>query len=117
MFRARLKEGYTTEQIIQAVQNCFNDQYHKENPNYLTPEFILRNDKLDKYVNYTKVTTSTGVQFPNFWTKENEKKFSHDPKLLASFWAHLRKRGWVPVKGEGQYKTTVTHWELKGQAA
>lgn len=51
---ARLKDGYTLEQIITAVQNCNSDQYHKENPQYLTPEFILRVDKLEKYLNYQK---------------------------------------------------------------
>lgn len=49
--KARLTEGYTLEQILTATKNCFADPYHKENPKYLTPEFILRADKLDKYLN------------------------------------------------------------------
>ncbi len=51
---ARIKDGYTLEQITAAIENCKSDQYHKENPQYLTPEFILRSDKLEKYLNYQK---------------------------------------------------------------
>lgn len=49
--KTRLTEKYTLEQILRAVQNCFNDPYHKEHTHYLTPEFILRTDKLEKYLN------------------------------------------------------------------
>lgn len=53
-FNARLKDGYTLEQITQAVTNCLQDEFHKQNPHYLTPEFITRVDKLEKYINYQK---------------------------------------------------------------
>jgi len=46
---ARLKEGYTKQDIWNAILNCFNDPYHKENPKYLTLEFISRSDKMEKY--------------------------------------------------------------------
>jgi len=47
---ARLKDGYTKEDISKAIKNCMNDEYHKEiNLKYLTPEFITRSDKLSKY--------------------------------------------------------------------
>lgn len=50
--RARLKEGYSKEDIVNAVINCFNDAYHKEHGHkYLTLEFITRADKLEKYSN------------------------------------------------------------------
>lgn len=52
-FNARIKEGFKVEQMLLAATNCLNDPYHKENPHYLTPEFILRSDKLDKYLNYS----------------------------------------------------------------
>jgi uncharacterized phage protein (TIGR02220 family) len=51
-FFARLKQGYTPEQFGLAIVNCFNDKFHVENPMYLTPEFITRQDKLEKYLNY-----------------------------------------------------------------
>jgi hypothetical protein len=49
-FSARLKENYTLADFEMAIKNCFNDQYHKENPHYLTLEFITRPDKLQKYM-------------------------------------------------------------------
>lgn len=46
---ARLKDGYTKADLVLAITNCFNDDYHKENPKYLTLEFITRPDKMQKY--------------------------------------------------------------------
>jgi hypothetical protein len=49
-FLLRLKEGYSKQNILDAIENCFNDSYHKEtNHKYLTLEFISRADKLEKY--------------------------------------------------------------------
>lgn len=48
---ARLKDGYTLDDIKNAITNCSKDKYHIENPQYLTLEFITRSDKLEKYVN------------------------------------------------------------------
>lgn len=51
---ARLKEGYTSRDIFLALKNAMADQYHQEsNFKYLTPEFILRSDKLEKFLNAT----------------------------------------------------------------
>jgi len=62
MFSARLKEGFTKEQFCRAIANCKNDKWHIENPQYLTIEFILRNDKLEKYLNIVpEPTKSTGL--------------------------------------------------------
>lgn len=47
---ARLSEGFTIDEILKAVENCKNDKYHMENPKYLTPEFITRADKLQKFL-------------------------------------------------------------------
>lgn len=47
--KARLKEGYSKQDLWNAIVNCFNDPYHKENPRYLTLEFISRSDKMEKY--------------------------------------------------------------------
>jgi uncharacterized phage protein (TIGR02220 family) len=49
-FKARIKEGYTKEDICKAVINCSKDKFHIENPKYLTPEFISRADKLALYL-------------------------------------------------------------------
>ena len=53
--KTRLTEGYTLEQILVATKNCFNDPFHKQNTHYLTPDFILRVDKLEKYLNIKRV--------------------------------------------------------------
>jgi len=55
---ARLKEGFTIEDIETAIINCMKDEYHINNPKYLTPEFITRSDKLQKYLNAEPKTTA-----------------------------------------------------------
>lgn len=57
---ARLKDGYTKEDIINAIINAINDDYHKEtNYKYLTPEFFSRAEIIDKYRAVTKQKTTT----------------------------------------------------------
>lgn len=54
---ARLKEGYTKDDIANAIYNCFHDPYHKETGHkYLTLEFISRGDKLEKYSTISKLS-------------------------------------------------------------
>lgn len=58
---------YTKKQIIQAVQNAHKDQFHIETKfKHLTPEFILRTDKIEKFLNVS-ANTSQGYspQIPN----------------------------------------------------
>jgi uncharacterized phage protein (TIGR02220 family) len=50
-FDLLLSGGYKLIEIEKAIGNCFADDYHQKNPQYLTPEFILREDKLEKYLN------------------------------------------------------------------
>jgi uncharacterized phage protein (TIGR02220 family) len=50
-FNARIKEGKTINDFKKAIYECFNDKFHKENLKYLTPEFITRADKLERYMN------------------------------------------------------------------
>ena len=51
-YLARLKEGYTKDDILKAITNAVNSDYHKgENFTYLTPEFFSRSETLDKYSN------------------------------------------------------------------
>jgi len=57
---ARLKEGYSIEEILTATKACFNDEWHKKNPKYLTPEFITRSDKLQKYLNDARIQDNQG---------------------------------------------------------
>jgi len=62
-FNARLREGYTKEDIMKAIRNCSVDKYHIENPKYLTPEFISRPDKMEKYAN----ATAQIIRLPDDW--------------------------------------------------
>ena len=71
-YYARLKEGYTKDDILNAIINAINSDYHKENSfKYLTPEFFSRADKLNMYSsinnkpkeNNTKSLIPKGVSF------------------------------------------------------
>ena len=50
-FSARLKDGYTLDDFKKAILAASKDKYLKENPQYLTPEYITRPVQLDKWIN------------------------------------------------------------------
>ena len=51
-YLARLKDGYSKQDILDAVSNSIKSDFHKEkNFKYLTPEFFSRSETLDKYSN------------------------------------------------------------------
>ena len=51
-FIARIKQGYTSSQMLEALEKAVIDVYHIDTKfKYLTPEFITRQDKLDKWLN------------------------------------------------------------------
>lgn len=56
-FNARREEGYTLDTILEAARNARATQYHQQNPQYLTPEFITRSAKLQQYNVPKEVTT------------------------------------------------------------
>jgi uncharacterized phage protein (TIGR02220 family) len=58
-----LKEGYTKDDIRRAISNCAKDPFHIDNPKYLTPEFISRIDKIEKYAN----ATTRQIKLPDDW--------------------------------------------------
>ena len=59
-FNARLKDGFTKEDIFKAIKNCYSDDWHiKNNHQYLTLEFISRADKLDKFSQIETINTSS----------------------------------------------------------
>ena len=61
-YKARLKEGYKKEDIINAIENCKENKYHKDNNyQYCTPEYFSRSETLDKYANRTIVTESDSI--------------------------------------------------------
>jgi uncharacterized phage protein (TIGR02220 family) len=61
-YKARIKEGYTIDDIHNAIKNCQANAYHKDNNyQYCTPEFFSRADILDKYSDRTIVTESDAI--------------------------------------------------------
>lgn len=57
-FLARLKDGFTIEQFEQAIENIKNDPYHIETGyKHITPEFVCRIDKLEKFINASSGTS------------------------------------------------------------
>ncbi len=51
-YHALIKAGYTTDQMITALQNFMKDQYHLDTAfKHLTPEFVTRSDKIEKGLN------------------------------------------------------------------
>lgn len=58
-YNARLKEGYTKDDILKSITNAVNNDYHKQNDyQYLTPEFFSRAETIDKYSATTKQSES-----------------------------------------------------------
>lgn len=61
-YKARLKDGYKKEDILNAIRNCKDNPYHKENNyQYCTPEFFSRAETLDKYADRTIKTESDSI--------------------------------------------------------
>jgi len=69
-FDARIKEGYTISDFETAIKNCKSDKYHIENPHFLTPEFITRADKLERYLNYKQQTQQPVGRVLQTYTKD-----------------------------------------------
>jgi len=55
---ARLKEGYTVDEILDAAKACSTSDYHVKNRHYLTPEFITRSDKMLLYSQLAETPTT-----------------------------------------------------------
>lgn len=64
-YKSMLKQGYTKEQILKAMNNCKNDQFHKDkNYQYCTPEFFSRLETIDKYSDVSKYDTHLIMNHP-----------------------------------------------------
>jgi len=49
-FKARMKEGYTKEDIVKVIDNCSNDNHHRDsNFKYVTLEFLSRPTIFERY--------------------------------------------------------------------
>jgi hypothetical protein len=61
-YRARLKEGYTKKDIVNAMKSAKKDDYHKDTGyKYCTLEFFSRPDKLDRFLNQDQTTSTKYV--------------------------------------------------------
>jgi len=62
-YKARLKDGYTKDDILNAIVNCKKDSFHKEhNYKYCTPLYFSKDKTLDMYRDVKEVK-STNPQF------------------------------------------------------
>lgn len=65
-YKARLKDGYTSKDIANAIINACKEQHHKDsNYKYLTPDFFSRSKTLDSYA-FIPVVSKTKVLPENF---------------------------------------------------
>jgi uncharacterized phage protein (TIGR02220 family) len=67
-YQARLKDGYTLDDILTAINNCKKNKFHIENNfQYCTPEFFSKSTTLEKYSDVTiqekKVHSSHSIIF------------------------------------------------------
>lgn len=68
---ARLKDGYTADDILNALKNAMADKFHIESGfKYLTPEFITRSDKLEKFHNTANKVLSAEERISAILKKE-----------------------------------------------
>lgn len=62
-FAARIKEGFTGHDFINAIKNAMQDKWQQENSfKYLTPEYITRSDQLQKWMNFQKFEVISGTK-------------------------------------------------------
>ena len=60
-YQSRIKEGYTSDQMITALKNFMKDPYHLDTGcKHLTPEFITRSDKIEKGLNMKNPGSNNG---------------------------------------------------------
>jgi hypothetical protein len=106
-FNARLKEGFTPEDMLGALQNAMKEAYHIGTAfKYLTPEFFTRPDKLERYGQKTAaaVAAETGV---GVWI-EGGRKFYGDRRSPVEVPLNAPKR----LFGNSFYNQAKNAWEV-----
>lgn len=98
-FKNALKEGYTKEDILKTIVACSKDEFLTNNPQYLTPEFVSRADKIEKFSNATfKKGTLPSDWFSRELTKEQielltekqKKSWEHNKNVIAIEGGYLK---------------------------
>ena len=70
-FKARLKDGYKKEDILNAINNAIKDPFHiEENLRFLKPEYFSRANTLDMHGQEVKVKKEPYVPFTNLYDYE-----------------------------------------------
>jgi len=65
-FKSRIGAGYTTDNMITALQNFMKEQYHFDcGFKHLTPEFVTRSDKIEKGLSIGGSLNDKSVDFFN----------------------------------------------------
>ena len=63
-FNKRIKEGYTKEDIKNTIINAFQDPWHSDSKwKWLTPIFLSKSDKIDKYLGAVSKESSKTYSF------------------------------------------------------
>ena len=97
--RARLKDGFTYEDIELAIKNCYNDLHHKETGHkYLTLEFILRQDKLNKFSSSIDKEVLYGLELSKaiIWSKPEDitrEQYDSLPSMSKQSYSQLTVQG------------------------
>jgi len=64
-YKSRIKEGYTFDDILKAIENACQTKFHIDhNFQYCTPEFFSRSEKLDQYA--TQLPEKSTISKPNY---------------------------------------------------
>ncbi len=58
-FNQRIKK-YNGAEFGIAIRNAFNDEYLRQNPKYLTPEYITRENQIEKWLNVVEGEETNG---------------------------------------------------------
>jgi hypothetical protein len=92
-FKQILEVGYTTKDIANAIENCFNNEFHQKNRHFLTLDFISKMVNFQKYVdsepNKNNVVKLPEDYFKRFLSEEQKKLLT---PLELSKWATEIKR-------------------------
>ena len=76
-FAARVKQGYGAKDFVKAIEALKNDQYHIDTSfKHVTPEFITRPDKLEKFINQVNSNPSRynvgNLDYDEKWSMKTE---------------------------------------------
>jgi hypothetical protein len=109
-FNLRIKEGYTPEQMLDALRNLNANEWYRNN-GHVTPEFITKAEKLEKFMNIQKIE-SVNDGLPNGWDPKFYK--TCDDKTRGRYHQKLARMHYKPVKARNG---DVINFELQKQTA